>query len=54
MEVQIHALSEIYDQGRNFKIFSGSKMDTRIESSSIQFENPVSPSWVVVIIFIHI
>ena len=38
MEVQLHALSEIHDQGLKFKIFSDSQMDTRIQSSSIQFE----------------
>ena len=55
MEVQLHALSEIHDQGLNFKIFSGSQMGTRIQSSSIQFENPVYFSWVlVIIIYTHL
>ena len=44
IEVQLHALSEIHDQGLKFKMFSGSQMDTRIQGSSIQFEKQGLPS----------
>ena len=43
MEVQLHALSEIHDQGLEFKMFFGSQMDTRIQNSSVQFEKQGLP-----------